>query len=81
MPYKSLYHLQLIFSTSVSRCLIEKNDRVNVSDQTKQTQTMNVNFSAGLTINQIYSNSLKLAGNDKFYKYNASSNNCQNFIL
>jgi hypothetical protein len=81
LPYESLYHLQLIFSTSAGRLCIEKNVRVNASEQPKETETMNVNFPAGLTINQIYENSLNLAGNDKFYKYNASSNNCQNFIL
>ena len=81
LPYESLYHLQLIFSTSAGRCVLEKNERVNMAEQPKETETMDVRFPAGLTINQIYSNGLKLAGNDKFYKYNASSNNCQNFIL
>jgi hypothetical protein len=40
-----------------------------LAEQPKETETMNVRFPAGLTINnQIYSNGLKLAGNDKFYK-------------
>lgn len=48
----------------------------------KEDQTLNVAFPAGLTIiNQICNNGLKLAGNDKFYKYSCATNNCQNYIM
>ncbi len=81
LPYTDLYHLSLIFSTTIGRVSLEKNERLNMSERPVETEVLNVAYPQGLTIKQIYSNGLKLAGPDKFYKYNAMNNNCQNFIL
>ena len=81
LPYESIYHLQMIFSTVKGRVVLEKNERLNMAEKPKETETININFNPNLTIRQIYNNGLKLAGDKIFYTYNASSNNCQNFIL
>ena len=81
LPYESIYHLQMIFSTVKGRVVLEKNERLNMAERPKETETININFNPNLTIRQIYNNGLKLAGDKLFYTYNASSNNCQNFIL
>jgi len=81
LPYDSLYHLQLQFSTSAGRVVLEKNERVNMAERPKEVQTLEIQYPSTLTIRQIYDNALKGMGADKFYKYNASSNNCQDFVM
>ncbi len=81
LPYDSIYHLQMIFTTDKGRVVLEKNERVNMAERPKETEILNVPFNNNLTIRQIYENGLKVAGDKLFYSYNASSNNCQNFVL
>jgi hypothetical protein len=81
LPYDSIYHLQMIFTTDKGRVVLEKNERVNMAERPKETEILNVPFNSNLTIRQIYDNALKLAGEKLFYSYNASSNNCQNFVI
>lgn len=82
LGYDKVYHQQKIFSISVGRCqLLEKNERVNASERPKETETMNVPFPSNLTIRQIYNNASKLIGNQRFYSDNASSSNCQDFVM
>jgi hypothetical protein len=81
LPYDSIYHLQMIFTTDKGRVVLEKNERVNMAERPKETEILNVPFNSNLTIRQIYDNALKVAGEKLFYSYNASSNNCQNFVL
>jgi hypothetical protein len=52
-----------------------------MAERPKETEILNVPFNSNLTIRQIYENGLKVAGEKLFYSYNASSNNCQNFVL
>lgn len=80
-PYDTLYHLQMQFATDKGRVVLEKNERVNMAERPIEVETMQIPFPEDLTINQIYNNALDAVGPDKFYKYNASSNNCQNFVL
>ena len=80
MPYDTLYHLQMIISTNKGRVCIEKNERINMSEKPVETETINVKFPSGLTIQQIYDNGIKYAGSSKFYGYSVS-NNCQMFIM
>lgn len=81
LPYESIYHLQMIFNTVKGRVVLEKNERINMQERPTETETININFNPNLTIREIYNNGLKIAGDKLFYSYNASSNNCQNFIL
>jgi hypothetical protein len=66
----------MIFSTEKGRVVLEKNERLNMAERPKETETININFNPNLTIRQIYNNGLKLAGEKLFCTYNASSNNC-----
>ena len=81
LPYDTLYHLQMIFSTQAGRVVLETNERVNMSERPVEVDTIQINFPPNLTINQIYNNALQNVGAKTFYAYNASSNNCQNFVL
>lgn len=80
LPYDSLYHLQMIISTDKGRVVLEKNERINMSERPIETETINVTFPVGLTIRQIYDNGKRVMGS-KFFTYSASSNNCQDFIM
>ncbi len=71
----------MIFTTDKGRVVLEKNERVNMAERPKETEILNVPFNNNLTIRQIYENGLKVAGKKLFYSYNASSNNCQKFVL
>ena len=71
----------MIFSTQAGRVVLEKNERVNMSERPVEVDTIQINFPPNLTINQIYNNALQNVGAKIFYAYNASSNNCQNFVL
>ena len=67
LPYDSIYHLQMIFTTDKGRVVLEKNERVNMAERPKETEILNIPFNSNLTIRQIYENGLKVAGEKLFY--------------
>jgi hypothetical protein len=79
-PYDDIYHLSMQFKTDKGRVLLEKNDRINMTERPKEVETMDVQFPQGLTIRQIYDNAYKKMGKD-FFPYSSRYNNCQNFVL
>lgn len=85
--YDDLYHLELIITTTAgTHFSIEKNEVINIKLEpkiTSKTQTKDIPITSipkGLTINQMLANAQKKMGN-KFFVYNAVTNNCQDFIL
>jgi hypothetical protein len=79
-PYDDIYHLSMQFKTDKGRVLLEKNDRINMTEKPHEVETMDVQFPQGLTIRQIYDNAYKKMGKD-FFPYSSRYNNCQNFVL
>ena len=82
--YDKLFHLGIIFSTDKGDILIEKNEVINVSKTIPKTEgyeekSVPLN-NQELTINEVLENT-KAVQKDKFFKYSAYDNNCQNFIL
>jgi len=78
-----LYHLYVLIKLENGVTLnVQKNERIDVSTKfPKPAQTMEVDQDMiGLNLNRLFAGAKYALGNDKFYSYNASSNNCQNFI-
>lgn len=87
--YDQLYHLQLVANVKTNdgqnkNVVIEKNEVINVStnvDSNDKTQTIPVNFTPPLTINELLNKTRTKLGDKEFFSYSAfGNNNCQNFI-
>lgn len=83
--FDELFHLFLeITTTSGKRLSLEKNEVINMDispSKKDKTETKNViNVPQQLTINDMLNNTKKYMGN-KFFRYSAKSNNCQDFIV
>ena len=78
-----LYHLYLIVTMeNGKRFIIEKNERINISTTVpKAVQLLNVNGNGNeIYVKELITKTKQMMGNQKFFNYNASSNNCQVFI-
>ncbi len=84
--FDTLFHLFLEIRTkSGKRLSVEKNEVINMDVSPKkrsQTQSKSVssNIPVGLTINEMMNKTKEYQGK-KFFRYSASSNNCQDFIV
>jgi hypothetical protein len=81
LNYDYYFHLKLLIN---GKYIIEKNERINIDFYKKSNgeEYMNINdINNNITINQLLNNTLKLMGNERFYKYDAFKNNCQIFVL
>jgi hypothetical protein len=81
IPYDNLFHLGLIFNNQV---LLEKNSIINMEINPrlpKETEFINMSFNQSININQFINNGLQFMGQDKFFTYQSTSNNCQDFAL
>jgi hypothetical protein len=85
--YDDLFHLELIITTTRGTYFsIEKNEVINIRLEPKlktNTQLKEIpqeSIPKGLTINKMLENAQKKMKN-KFFVYNAVTNNCQDFIL
>lgn len=82
--YDKLFHLAVVFDTNKGRVLLEKNEVVNMSETIPHKEGFedrNVDINKNLTINELLKNTENRMGKDLYFKYDASNNNCQNFIL
>ncbi len=78
-----LYHLYIIVTLNDNtKFLIEKNEKWAISKTIpKPSHTLPLNEKTEhISLQELITNTKKVMGN-KFYSYNASSNNCQNFII
>lgn len=79
--YDGYFHLGMVFQTKLGPLVIEKNESVHLAagdPSVKGTQALAVNFPA-TTVKNIMDNVRRAQGN-KFFKYDAKANNCQQFI-
>jgi hypothetical protein len=83
-PYDKLYHLAIVcFLENGESVLIEKNEVINMDLNPKKppnTESININVSSSITLNQLLENTKKMMG-DNYFPYNAEKNNCQVFIV
>lgn len=85
-PYDKLFHLSVVFTLqNGTKILVEKNEVINMDINPKLNNpndeflTINKPFN-NLTLNKALENTQKRMGNN-YFSYQASHNNCQNFIL
>ena len=82
--YDDLFHLSLIVTMDERDLLIEKNETIEIEDnfKMKEIRVMRDVPMKGkqITLNQLMENTLKGMGPEKYFKYNAWTNNCQNFV-
>jgi len=87
VPYDKLFHLFLIIETTTKLIKIEKTYQIDVFANPYNTsihrianiELLKIKTFNELTINELLSNTQKFMG-DKYFKYSASSSNCQDFI-
>lgn len=86
-PYDELFHLRLELTLEDGNiAMIEKNEVLTMlmnPPLNKGAQNFDLPFDElpqGLTVNSILQNAHNIQG-DKFFKYSAISNNCQDFVL
>ena len=81
-PYDKLYHLKLIIHTKTNIISLEKEEVITMRMNPKPhdfAESRKVPITHSITINQLLINTQHRMGDD-FFKYNASHNNCQDFI-
>lgn len=83
--YDKMFHLSLIVTLPNAKIIIEKNEVVHIapfesSAVNDQTQYFKLYPRKGLTITSIIDKTLQRIGPEKFYDYDAFTNNCQFFI-
>jgi len=83
LPYDDLFHLQLWVTTPSGVFGIEKNEVITMTFNPKPAQNAEfkeVSVPADLTMNKLMLGSEKIQG-DKWTRYDAYSNNCQDFVM
>ena len=83
LPYDDLFHLQLWVTTPSGVFGIEKNEVITMTFNPKPAQNAEfkeVSVPADLTMNKMMLGSEKIQG-DKWTRYDAYSNNCQDFVM
>ena len=85
--YDSLYHLFSIITLSNGaqiKILLEKNEAINMkvvsNYNPKDAEYIDIDISKDITFGQLLDGARKIQGGN-FFKYNATNNNCQDFIL
>jgi hypothetical protein len=81
--YDKLFHLGIVFTLSTGQKIImEKIDIVSISPNistNKDTEYLNIPINKEYILNKIVDDTQKLMGLDRFYDYNAFTENCQIF--
>jgi hypothetical protein len=86
MPYDKLFHLFILVRLDGRTIRIEKNEVINIdliSKLTPDTELKKVSEipMPTITLNQFLANGKSFMGSEKFFRYSARDNNCQDFIL
>ena len=85
--YDTLYHLCMVATVRVGKILkqisIQKRQQIEITntvEMNEESETISVPFNKTITINELLNNTQKQMGNDKYFKYSAINNNCQDYI-
>jgi len=84
--FDKLFHLGLLITLENGvRLVVEKNEEINISTSLpplkEGCETTPVILTKVFTINQILMNTKEKIGDEMFYDYDATNNNCQFFIM
>lgn len=83
LPYDDLFHLQLWVTTPSGVFGIEKNEVITMTMNPKpksNAEFQDVAVKPDITMNKLMLGSQKIQG-DKWTRYDASNNNCQDFVM
>ena len=83
LPYDDLFHLALLITIPSGTWAVEKNEVITFTKSPVNKQNAEfeeVTVKQGVTLNSMMAGSEKILG-DKFTKYDAYNNNCQDFVL
>lgn len=83
--YDNYFHLQLVCVLQTGEAIVlEKNQNVNIDifrGDAKNTETMPVGYTPNtLTLNQLINNAVKQIPDDRLWRYNPYTANCQMFV-
>lgn len=85
LPYDKIFHLSIRFKIEGKIVRADKRETLQIAQDNDQVDTECITVQASSktpkTLNEILENTRKLMGDNKFYTYSATSNNCQIFIL
>lgn len=86
--YDNMFHLSLVADiksgTDIRRILIEKNEVINMSTNFSTTDKQTLFPLAtpnAMTLMELMNGTRQRMGDENFFKYDAFTNNCQNFVL
>jgi len=80
--YRTFFHLTLYVTTSAGRITVEKNAVVTIEpagDRSTESDIMDVG-GRFTTLNQMVARTQQAMGTKKYFTYNSSHNNCQDFV-
>jgi hypothetical protein len=84
LGYDDLFHLYAIIQLSDdTKLILEKNQDINITDDINirdTAESLEVPLNNYPTLFELLENTRKLRGDEKFYKYDAFKNNCQDFL-
>ena len=84
LHYDQVFHLYILVKLSDNKTyLLEKNEVVTMKSYKPESGTdcVPITISNDLTLFQLIKKGEEFQGNDKFWLYNAKSNNCQVFVM
>ena len=82
--YDKFFHLYVVITLQDgSNWIVQKNANIDVApwDNHKPGGRMAAPLRPGLTLNRMFKETEAKMGKDKFYQYDAFSNNCQDFVM
>lgn len=82
--YDNFFHLSLVFTIGGQPWRLEKNEIIKLTPYVPREgeETLPLGSSKGAkTLNEIFMETIARVGEEQFYRYNAWSFNCQQFIL
>jgi len=84
LPYDDLFHLSLWITTASGTYSVEKEEVIKIKSNPRTEEHAEFNeispVPSALTMNKLMMGGEKILG-DRFTRYDASSNNCQDFII
>jgi len=83
VQYNNFFHLYLIFQVGSRKSfIIEKNENINIEPYKPDNKEaiVNINKKNNITLNKLINLTLNRVGKDRFFKYRATTNNCQTFV-
>ena len=83
LSYDDVFHLYLVMTIDGKQILIEKNERINISDSFNKNsnyESSTVAMDGPILFDTFLNTTREKMGDFAFFQYNAKTNNCQDFI-